>query len=186
VSGERKIAPGLLLAMPQLADPNFARSVVLMVEHNEEGSFGLIVNQPAEQHVGEILGQLGITWNGDSNAVVRSGGPVMPQSGWLIHEPTTLTDPDDSILLAPGIALSTSETQLRRLAERPPRNIYFVMGYAGWGPAQLEYELSEGAWLSAETTSALVFDTPSEELWEASIRSLGIEPATLIPATGVH
>jgi putative transcriptional regulator len=85
---ERNLAPGLLLAMPQLLDPNFHRAVVLMIEHNEEGSFGLIVNRPSTMSVSALLVALDMTWRGDNGAVVWTGGPVMPTSGWVLHEPS--------------------------------------------------------------------------------------------------
>ena len=83
---ERGIAPGLLLAMPQMGDPNFRRSVVLMVEHNAEQSFGLVVNRPSEVPVSEVMTPLGVSWR-EADARVFMGGPVAPGSGWLLHEP---------------------------------------------------------------------------------------------------
>lgn len=183
---DREIAPGLLLAMPQLGDPNFFRAVVLMIEHGETGSFGLIVNRRTELPVHEILDGLGMHWAGGREARVWQGGPVMPQSGWIVHEPAEDLDATDSVDVAPGIVLSTSNEQLRELASRPPRQLRFVMGYSGWGAGQLESELSEGAWLAAEATAAVVFETPPERMWEVAIGSLGIDPAALVPGTGVH
>ena len=183
---ERLIAPGLLLAMPQLGDPNFSRAVVLMIEHADSGSFGLIVNRQTQLPVMRVLEDLDITWNGKSDVLVWQGGPVMPQSGWLVHEPTDLIDPTDSVEVAPGIVLSTSNEQLQQLAKRPPHSMRFVMGYAGWGAGQLASELSEGAWLSAEATPEVVFHCEPERMWETAIRSLGIDPAALVPGSGVH
>jgi putative transcriptional regulator len=183
---DRQIAPGLLLAMPQLGDPNFFRAVVLMVEHSESGSFGLIVNRRTELPVREVLDGLGMRWSGEGDAMVWQGGPVMPQSGWVVHEPTEELDPSDSVDIAPGIVLSTSNEQLRELAARPPAELRFVMGYSGWGAGQLESELSEGVWLAAEATVGVVFHAHPERMWEEAIRSLGIDPATLVPGTGIH
>ena len=183
---DRQIAPGLLLAMPQLGDPNFFRAVVLMIEHTESGSFGLIVNRQTELPVREVLDGLGIPWSGAPDAVVWQGGPVMPQSGWLVHEPTDVVDSTDSVPVAPGIVLSTSNEQLRQLAGSPPPQLHFVMGYSGWGAGQLESELSEGAWLTAEATPRVVFDTPPDDMWQEAIGTLGIDPATLVPGSGVH
>ncbi len=182
----RLIAPGLLVAMPQLGDPNFFRAVVLMIEHADAGSFGLIVNRQTDVPVATVLEALGIPWNGDGDALVWEGGPVMPQSGWLIHEPSDRIDPTDSVAIGEGIVLSTSNEHLRDLAARPPRSVRFVMGYSGWGAGQLESELSEGAWLTADATPSLIFDTGPERMWEATIRSLGIDPAKLVPGAGIH
>ncbi|MBW2279145.1 MAG: YqgE/AlgH family protein [Deltaproteobacteria bacterium] len=182
----KEIAPGLLLAMPQLGDPNFFRAVVLMVEHGDSGSFGLIVNRQTEVSVGTVLEALGIPWNGDADALIWEGGPVMPQSGWVLHQPTDGIDPTDSVAIGEGIVLSTSTEQLHGLAARPPSALRFVMGYSGWGAGQLEGELSEGVWLTADATRELIFDTAPDRMWEAAIRSLGIDPATLVPGTGIH
>lgn len=182
----RTLAPGLLLAMPQLEDRNFERAVVLMVEHNAEGSFGLIVNRPSDLRVAEVLETLSIEWTGSVDAVVWSGGPVMPRTGWVLHEPTELPLEEGQVEVVPGIVLSTSPERLRALAECPPSRMRFVLGFSGWGPSQLEGELAAGAWINAEATPEIVFGTPAEEMWEEALRSIGVQPATLIPAPGVH
>jgi putative transcriptional regulator len=182
----RRIAPGLLLAMPQLDDPNFERSVVLMVEHNEQGSFGLIVNRAGDLLITDVLTTLGMTWGGDPEEVVRTGGPVMPRTGWVLHEPVDLPHEEGMVEIVPGLVLSTSPDRLRTIAEAPPRHLYFVLGFSGWGPTQLESELAVGSWITAEATPSLVFETPAEQMWETVLQSLGIEPATLVPARGVH
>ena len=187
---EAGLAPCLLLAMPQLMDPNFERAVVLMVEHTAEGSFGLIVNRQSQIPVSELMLTLDIEWLGDPAAVVWYGGPVMPATGWLLHAPIQAEededDGEDAILVAPGLMLSTSPKQLTSVAARPPVRVRFLMGYAGWGAAQLESELAAGSWLTTQATPELVFDTPPERMWEAATRSLGIDPATLVPASGIH
>ncbi len=182
----RGIAPGLLLAMPQLQDPNFARAVVLMVEHTDQGSFGLIVNRPTSIQVAEVMRSLDVVWTGQPEAMVWYGGPVMPGTGWLLHAPTPEPAEEGGLTVAPGILLSTSPEQLRELAAHPPEHLRFLMGYSGWGSAQLESELATSSWLSAEATPELVFGTAPEEMWEAATRSLGIDPSTLVPAAGVH
>ncbi len=182
---ERNVAPGLLLAMPQLPDPNFSRSVVLMIEHDTWGSWGLVVNRPAETLVSEVLEQLDVHWNGPIEAVVWHGGPVEPQRGCVLHQPVDPPLEEEALEVASGIQLSTLPDQLSALATRPPRGIRFLLGYAGWGPIQLETEMAEGSWLLAPATPSLVFGAPGR-MWEAAIESLGIDPATLVPASGVH
>ena len=182
----RGIAPGLLLAMPQLEDPNFERAVVLMVEHTDQGSFGLILNHPTSIPVAEVMSSLDIIWTGHADTVVWYGGPVMPGSGWLLHPPGADPGDEGRVTVAPGIELSTSPAQLRALAAEPPSEMRFLMGYSGWGSRQLEAELATGSWLTAEATPQLVFGTPPERMWDAATRSLGIDPGTLVPATGVH
>ncbi len=182
----RGVAPGLLLAMPQLQDPNFERSVVLMVEHTDSGSFGLIVNRPTEIAVPDVMASFGVTWSGSPDAVVWSGGPVMPGTGWLLHEPTDLPADEGMLQVAPGIVLSTSPERLRALAARPPSHVRFLMGYSGWGSAQIEGELAASSWLLAEATPELIFEVAPERMWQVAMHSLGIDPATLVPAVGVH
>lgn len=171
--------------MPQLEDPNFSRSVVLMVEHSAEGSWGLVVNRPSVVPVSEILSSLDIDWRGDPDEVVWSGGPVEPTSGWVIHHPIDYVA-ESTLQVTKEICLSTSPDQLRALAVEPPAQMRFLMGYSGWGAGQLEGELAEGAWLHAEVSAELLFTTPGDELWGAVLQTLGIDPASLIPARGVH
>lgn len=185
-STRRGIAPGLLLAMPQLLDPNFERSVVLMIEHSAEGSWGLIVNRPSSIPIGEVLDSMGIEWAGDPDAVVWSGGPVQPRTGWLIHSPVPGAAGEDSVEVTEGLALTTSPARLRELALDPPARLRFLMGYSGWGAGQLESELAQGAWVHAEAAPELVFETSPARMWEQAMRSIGIDPATLVPARGVH
>jgi putative transcriptional regulator len=181
-----EIAPGLLLAMPQLEDPNFARAVVLMIQHNDQGSFGIVVNRPSETPVIEVMSPLGMRWRGDPSAVLWVGGPVAPESGWLLHEPTRAIAGEGTVDVADGIALSTSPEHFRTLVEKPPTRLRFFAGYAGWGAHQLESELAQGAWLTADVTPTLIFDTPHERMWESALRSLGVEPGALVPGVGVH
>jgi putative transcriptional regulator len=180
------IAPGLLLAMPQLDDPNFARAVVLMVQHGDQGSFGLVLNRPSETPVIDVTAPMGMRWRGDPSAVIWVGGPVSPESGWLLHEPTDSVTAQGTLEVTDRISLSTSPENFRALVESPPRRVRFLAGYAGWGAHQLESELAQGAWLTADVTPELVFDTPPERMWDAALRSLGIEPSSLVPGVGVH
>jgi putative transcriptional regulator len=180
------IAPGLLLAMPQLVDPNFARSVVLMVEHTEEHSFGLVVNRPTPFRVAEVLSPMGIRWSGDPDAVVWFGGPVMPRSGWLLYAAEPGEVREGSIEVFPGLALSTSPEDLRAIAGAPPAHLRFLLGYAGWGAGQLEGELTQGAWLTADASRSLVLETDAERIWETALRSIGVDPGNLFAAPGVH
>lgn len=192
---ETSLAPGLLLAMPHLVDPNFTRAVVLMIEHNDEGSFGLVINQPSDMEAGELLGALDIEWAGDADAVVWSGGPVMPTSGWVLHEPTpAVPEPEpgagldnaSSIRLMDGLVLSTSPDNLKAIAEDPPNRMRLLLGYSGWGPGQLAEEMARGSWLHADLTPSLVFDTPADKIWEAALRTLGVNPDSIVQSRGIH
>ncbi len=180
------IAPGLLLAMPQLLDPNFYRAVVLMIDHNDKGSLGVVVNRPVDTRVSAVMSQLQIGWNGDPEALVFCGGPVQQETGWLLHEPAGETDAEGTLRLTPGLAISTSAKLLGQLAQQPPERIRFMLGYAGWGAGQLESELAQGSWLLSAVSADLIFTTPHEEMWEAALRRLNVDPSSLVPASGVH
>jgi putative transcriptional regulator len=182
------LAPGLLLAMPQLADPNFFRAVVLMIEHGEQGSFGLVINHPSPIKAAELLDSLSMLWRGEDAAVVWSGGPVLPTTGWVLHEPISIAQAgaDGTIEVTSGISLSTSPDRLRAIASQPPSKIRLLLGYSGWGPGQLATEMARGAWLHTSVDPTLVFDTPADEMWETAMRSLGINPRDLFVSRGVN
>ena len=186
MAAEITLAPGLLIAMPQLTDPNFHRSVVLMVRHSQDGSFGLILNRPTDQDVRELLTPLEIDWRGTLGDKAWWGGPVEEGTGWLLHESVAGYDSDSTAEISRGIHLSWGPQDLRALAQKPPRRMRLVLGYAGWGPEQLESEMTEGAWVNCDVTPELVFDTPCEELWTRSVRRIGVEPESLVPASGIH
>src|SRR5437868_10182116 len=101
--------------MPQLADPNFSRAVVLMIEHGEAGSFGLVINHPSPIRATELLESLEMSWHGEASAVVWAGGPVSPSTGWVLHEPVGIATPDTNgtIEITSTILLSTSPDRLR-------------------------------------------------------------------------
>ena len=181
------LAPGLLLAMPQLADPNFARAVVLMIEHSEQGSFGLVINHPSPIKASELLDSLEMSWRGEDTAVVWAGGPVSPSTGWVLHEPIGVAQPGQgTIAITSSILLSTSPDRLRMIANAPPRNIRLLLGYSGWGPGQLAQEMARGAWLHTSAEPNLVFETPPDQMWETALRTLGIDPRDLFVGRGVN
>jgi putative transcriptional regulator len=183
--------------MPHLVDPNFTRAVVLMIEHNDEGSFGLIINQPSDMSVVSLLQVLDIDWAGDARAVVWTGGPVMPTSGRVLHEPTAVVgkgarslqtglESGGTVDITDGLSLSTSPAKLRAIATEPPRRTRFLLGYAGWGPGQLAEEMTRGSWLHADIDPALIFDTEAELMWETALRKLGVDPEAIVQSRGVH
>ena len=182
------LAPGLLLAMPQLSDPNFSRAVVLMIDHSDKGSFGLVINHPSPIRARELLDSLEMSWRGEDTAVVWAGGPVQPSTGWVLHEPIGVAQAGNggTIEITSSISLSTSQDRLRAIASQPPRNIRLLLGYSGWGPGQLATEMARGAWLHTSVDPVLVFNTPADEMWENAMRSLGINPRDLFVGRGVN
>lgn len=183
---ELQIAPGLLIAMPQLRDPNFDRSVVLMIEHREEGSFGLVVNRPTRTPVGDLLKSIDMEWQGTQAEVAWSGGPVQPETGWVLHEKVDGLDGPGTKEILPGIFITSAPDALRELAKHPPRRVRFLLGYSGWGPQQLEKELTETAWLNSDVDADFLFETPPKLMWEAALRRMHVAPESLAAAPGIH
>jgi putative transcriptional regulator len=182
------LAPNLLLAMPQLEDPNFSRSVVLLCRHSDEGALGFIVNRPIQVSANELL-SLESEVGRDVPLTVWEGGPVSQERGWLLCRESP---PDgESLTVCDGIYMSSSQSHLRQVVAGNPRECEpdrcrLLLGYAGWGPGQLDAELHASAWLMIPVDRELVFGTPAEQIWERSIRSLGVDPTAIAPAPGIH
>lgn len=185
VSGSA-IASSLLVAMPQLEDPNFHRCVVQIVHHDEEGAFGLVLNRPSGVAAGQLCDSLEIEWGGDPDAEVGSGGPVQPNTGWLLFGEGAPDDLPDTTPIVEGVHFAGSLETLRRIGAEPPERVRLFLGYAGWGPGQLEMELAQGAWLLVPASAEVAFAPCEDELWLRVIRDLGVDPATLISTPGVH
>jgi putative transcriptional regulator len=181
------LAPALLLSMPQLLDPNFARAVVLLCKHSEEGAFGLVLNRPLVTS-GTVMVHLDPPESTDRELEIWIGGPVEPQRSWILVGGTPETkETSGARQIADGVYLSTSPTLLRRLLQPdPPKNTRLIVGYSGWAPGQLEHELAASSWLLSDVDPDLVFNTPADQMWERAIRRLGADPATLTMSRGVH
>ena len=189
------LAPCFLLSMPQLLDPNFNRTVVLLCKHSEDGAFGLVVNRPlvtagpvvVEVHApSDAAGQQ--TAVSEHELQVWVGGPVEPQSSWILdgHD-SDVADEQRGVRVAEGLYLSTSPDLLHRLlGPTPPPRTRLIVGYSGWGPGQLEKELEASAWLISDVDRDVLFATPADRMWETAIRRLGADPATLQMSRGVH
>jgi len=180
----------LLVAMPQLDDPNFKRSVVLLVHHGDGGSFGIVLNRALDVTMSELMQNSGIQWPAGIGSV-GWGGPVQPERGWVVFCDDGVTtagaDGDDVVAtLEHGVRVTGSLDMLRSVASHPPTAVRLFLGYAGWGAEQLESELAEGAWLLAPLRREFVFDTAENHMWDAVVRGLGIDPTALVPARGIH
>jgi len=175
--------PSLLLSMPQLQDPNFAKTVVLLCDYMPEGAFGLVLNRPTEAPASAMV-RIDPPLEHANGLPLCIGGPVEPERGWVL----TADAPErDFRLITDGLYLSTSPTLLRRVLEaQPPPRARVLAGYAGWGPGQLDEELAESAWLIAELDLDLVFDVAADIMWETAIRRLGADPAALHTSHGIH
>ena len=174
----------LLLSMPQLQDPNFARTVVLLCEFNPEGAFGLVLNRPTEMAASTMV-RLEPPIVGGNPMPLWVGGPVEPERGWILlgDEPTG----SEFKLICDGLYLSTSVGLLRDVLEAiPAPRARVLAGYAGWGPGQLDEELAASAWLLGDVDLDIVFDTPADAMWETAIRRMGADPSALTTSHGVH
>ena len=181
------LAPAFLLSMPQLADPNFSRTVVLLCKHNEDGALGLVINRPLVT-TGRVTVNLDPPVSTDRELQVWVGGPVEPQRSWvLVGEEPSEEEELRGLRIADSLYLSTSPDLLRRLlGPAPPSTARLIVGYSGWGPGQLEAELEASSWLMSDIDRDLIFNTPHERIWEAAIRRLGADPASLQMSRGVH
>ena len=189
------LAPALLLSMPQLVDPNFNRTVVLLCQHSDRGAFGLVVNRPLKTSgpvVVEVRADAGVAEprtvrSSEAELQMWVGGPVEPQRSWILVADDEDAAEEARVRIADGLYLSTSPELLQRLmGPEPPARTRFIVGYSGWGPGQLDAEIQESAWLISDVDRELIFNTPAERLWEAAIRRIGADPATLQVSRGVH
>lgn len=178
------VAPALLLSMPQLTDPNFRQTVVLLCQHTDEGAWGLVLNRPTNK-AATVVSEEGEPISNRRGLEVWVGGPVELERGCLLLG--ELPDEGQAVRICDGLFLSGSPALLQRLLQAPPGGrIRLLMGYAGWGPGQLEEELRQSAWLISDVDLDIVFDTDASAMWEAAIRRLGADPGTLQMSPGVH
>jgi len=179
----------LLIAMPGMSDPNFEHTVTLMLEHHDEGAFGLVINRPIGMEFGDVLEQLSLETEDPAlaNQPVLRGGPVQPERGFVLYanEPQTSNDWDSTAAVNDEIRVTTSPDILNDMAQgKGPGKALFVLGYAGWAPGQLESELADNAWLSVAVSPEILFQTPMDKRWEAATKLLGIDPALLSSEAG--
>jgi putative transcriptional regulator len=178
--------------MPDMADENFARSVILLVGHGEEGAMGLMVNQElANLRFADILDELDL---GDPDAVIRlpdairqravlRGGPVEKGRGFVLH--SSDFESGNTYPVTAGVSLTATLDILKAMAFGPaPRSSLFVLGCCGWSAGQLEGEIGDNGWLTVPFSQDLLFKTPLEERYDAALASLHITRATLSPEAG--
>lgn len=166
----------LLIALPALDDPQFARSVALICQHDGEGAMGVVVNRASEYNLGEVLAQMNLEARDPvlANQIVLNGGPVHPERGFVLHDGERQWD--STLAIGGGLALTTSRDILEAMAEgQGPEHVVVALGCAGWGAGQLEYELGENSWLTAPADAELLFALPLEQRWQAAGGRLGID-----------
>lgn len=174
-----------LIAMPAMRDPNFARSVTYVCQHNAEGAMGLVVNRRAPIKLADVLEQMQIETKIDAvaQAPVYLGGPVNPERGFVLHDDGGTWD--SSMPLTDGLAITTSRDILVAISEgRGPRHSLIALGYSGWSEGQLEQELLANAWLTTGAQHHILFETELEQRWDAATRLIGIDPNQLSEYAG--
>ena len=184
-SNEVSFANQLLIALPALSDPNFARSVTLICQHDAEGAMGIVVNRNSEYTLGDVLQQMRIEGGDEAlrARAVLSGGPVHPERGFVLHDGDHGWD--SSMEIAQGLYVTTSRDILEAIArgEGPARSTV-ALGCAGWGAGQLEYELGENSWLTAPADPELLFDTPVEQRWQGAAGRIGVDMSRMADYSG--
>ena len=174
-----------LMAMPNMADPNFGGSVVFIAEHSPKGALGLVINRPMELNLQSLFERIDLRLEIAplADSPVLFGGPVQTDRGFVLHSPqgswgSTVTVGDE-------VALTSSKDVLEAVAKGDgPLRLIVTLGYSGWGPGQLEDEIVRNSWLTVPADPAVIFDTPAEERLSRAFGLLGINPAFLSAAAG--
>jgi len=170
------LAKQMLIAMPGMLDSNFAGSVTLLCQHNDNGAIVITINLKSDFSLGEILAQLHIDCENDKirEMAVLEGGPVAPDRGFVLHSP--FEGFDSSMPVGPDIMVTTSRDALAAIANgEGPEKFVVALGYAGWTGGQLEVEMRANAWLSVEAGSDIVFDMPLTTRFDGALDRLGIK-----------
>ncbi|MDX1738704.1 MAG: YqgE/AlgH family protein [Alphaproteobacteria bacterium] len=179
------LAGQMLVAMPGMTDPRFERSVIYLCVHNEEGAMGLILNQLLDTITfNELLDQLDIPKTSPENEIkVHFGGPVEAGRGFVLHSSDYARD--GTVLMEDGVGLTATIDVLRDISNGTgPQNKVLALGYAGWGPGQLDSELQENAWLTCPAKGDILFDDELFTKWDRAMTTIGIDPALLSGEAG--
>jgi len=176
----------LLIAMPTMGDPRFARTVIYMCSHNAEGAMGLVINKPYPGLTfPNLLTQLGIESTAENDIVVRLGGPVETGRGFVLHSTDYMRQGSVKIDESIGIGLTATLDVLRAIASGTgPQRSLFALGYAGWAAGQLDTEIQDNAWLAAPADPDLIFHADLETLWDRAVRKIGVDVAKLASVSG--
>ncbi len=174
-----------LIAMPHMADPNFAHTLTYIVEHNENGAMGLVINRPQELYLADILEQLRPEEEPSplsANIPIYIGGPVQTDRGFVLH---TNDRTFQATIQLDGLSLSTSQDVLFAIADGSgPRQSLITLGYAGWEAGQLEAELADNAWLNCPFDAEILFGMATEQRLDAAAARLGINLSLLTSQAG--
>ena len=174
----------LLIAMPSMGDERFERTVVFLFTHSDEGAMGVVVNRPSEDvDFDDLIRQLKLKRSEAAREIrVHVGGPVEPARGFVLH--TQDYSAPDGTMECGAYGMTATRDVLADLAiGAGPRDAMLALGYAGWGPGQLEGEIAANGWLTTEADGAILFGTDDERKWIAALAKLGVDPV-MLSATG--
>jgi len=175
----------LLVAMPGMADPRFAKTVIYVCAHSEEGAMGLVINQAMDEiSMPELLNQLEIPATPSTeNIKIQLGGPVEQGRGFVLHSPEYVHE--STLVVDSHVALTGTLDILKDIAHGAgPKRTLLVLGYAGWGPGQLDSEILQNGWLSVEADPEIVFANDLDAKWKGAINKLGIDLSLLSETAG--
>ena len=184
---DSNLAGKLLIAMPDMSDPRFAKTVIYMCAHSDEGGMGLIINKPQPKVAfAKLLDQLDIPKvQGARDAQVHFGGPVERQRGFVLHGNDYMAEAG-TLEVDDVFRMTATLEVLEDIAKgKGPVVSMLALGYSGWGPGQLEYEISQNGWLTCPPTEKVIFGTENSDKWTAALNLMGIDPL-LLSATAGH
>jgi putative transcriptional regulator len=183
------LANHFLIAMPAMTDPNFSRSLTFLCEHNAEGALGIIVNRPLDLNLGALFERVSMPLAPGENRAkyndlpVFFGGPVQTDRGFVLHRPVGSWQ--STLNVTADVGLTSSRDILQAMCDDgEPTDVLVSLGYAGWGAGQLEWELSQNAWLTVAADPEIIFNVPPEERLPAAMQLLGVDFANLSEVAG--
>ena len=174
-----------LIAMPHMQDPMFAQSVSYICEHDEEGAMGVIINKTLDFDLPSLFSHLDIDGSNPAQGLVYGGGPVARERGFILHRQRDDEHWASTVMIGEGICLTSSVDILEAMAEGGgPEEVIVALGYAGWGPGQLDAEILRNDWLSCPADLDIMFATPAEQRLKAAAASLGVDLSLLTAHSG--
>jgi putative transcriptional regulator len=174
-----------LIAMPNMVDPYFAKSLTYICEHNEQGALGVVVNRPIDLSLQALFERINLKLELRElhDIPVYFGGPVQTDRGFVLHKP--VGEWHSTLNVRDSLGLTTSRDILEAVGKGGgPAKMLVTLGYSGWAAGQLEHELGQNAWLTVEAGEQIIFDLPAEEKLPAAMELLGVDFASLSEDTG--
>ena len=174
-----------LIAMPAMADTCFSRTLTYICEHNEQGALGIVINRAVDLTLENLFDQLEIPCNNSDpkNLPVLFGGPVQQDCGFVLHQP--IGDWQATLSINHELGLTTSPDILQAIADgKGPEKALVTLGYSGWGPGQIEHELSQNDWLTVTASPSIIFDLSPAERLPVAMQMLGIDLSILSGEVG--